>query len=57
MRKLKGGSGTGHGLVVETELLKGKKKGWFPDDLVKIEDSQIHCVTELTFIINQENEI
>ena len=37
MRKLRGGSGTGHGHVAEVELLKLKKNGQFPDELVKIE--------------------
>jgi hypothetical protein len=32
-----GGSGTGHGLVAQAELLKLLKSGQFPDELVKIE--------------------
>jgi hypothetical protein len=32
-----GGSGTGHGRVAQAELLKLKKSGQFPDELVKIE--------------------
>ena len=49
MRKLSGGSGTGHGHVAEVELLNLQKNGQFPDDLVKIEDAKIHCVTYQTY--------
>ena len=34
MRRLRGDSGTGHGDVVQDELLRLKKNGQFPDDLV-----------------------
>jgi hypothetical protein len=36
MRKLCGGSGTGHGHVTEVELLKLKKRGQFPDELENV---------------------
>ena len=35
MRKLCDGNGTGHGHVVQAELLKLQKSGQFPDELVK----------------------
>ena len=34
MRKLRGGSGTGHGHVAQDELLNLQKNSQFPDDLV-----------------------
>ncbi len=45
-RTPRGGSGTGHGWIVQTELLKLKKNGQsqFPDDSIKIEGAQIHYV-------------
>ncbi len=43
------GSGTGHGDVEEDELLKLQKRGQFPDELVKIEGTQMHCVTSQTY--------
>jgi hypothetical protein len=43
-----GGSGTG-GSVPQVELLKLKKIGQFPDDPVKIKDTQIHYVTSQTY--------
>ena len=43
-RTRRGGSGTGHGHVAQAELLKLPKSGQFPDELVKIEGAQIHCV-------------
>ena len=43
-RRLSGGSGTGHGQVAQAELLNLQKSGQFPDELVKIEGTQIHCV-------------
>ena len=45
--RLSGGSGTGHGRVAETELLKLQRSVQFPDELVKIEDTQI------SFIMNR----
>ena len=45
MRKQRGGSGTGHGHVAQAELLTLQKSGQFPDELVKIEGAQIHCVS------------
>ena len=38
-----GGSGTGHRDVTQAELLKLQKSSQFTDELVKIEDTQIHC--------------
>ena len=49
MGKVSGGSGTGHGDVPQDELLKPKKNGQFPDEPVKIEVTQIHCVTSQTY--------
>jgi hypothetical protein len=40
----RGGSGTGHGHVAEAELLKLQRRGQFPDEFVKIEDTQIQYV-------------
>ncbi len=37
-------SGTGHGHVALTELLKLQRSGQFLDEVVKIEGAQIHCV-------------
>ena len=39
-----GGSGTGHGQIAQAELLKLQKTGQFPDDPVRIKDTQIHYV-------------
>jgi hypothetical protein len=41
-----GGSRTGHGWIVQTELLKLKKNGHpqYPDESVKIKGAQIHYV-------------
>ncbi len=47
-RTPRGGSGTGHGDVAQDELQKLQKSGQFPDEFVKIEDTQIHCVTSRT---------
>ena len=44
-RRLHDGSGTGHGDVEESELLKLQKNGQFPDDPVRIKVTQIHYVT------------
>ena len=49
MRRLLGDSGTGHGDVPKTELLRLKKNGQFPDEIVKIEDTQIHSVSSQTY--------
>ncbi len=38
-------SGTGHGNVTQVEFLNLKKDGQFPDESVRIKDSQIHYVT------------
>ena len=46
---MSGGSGTGHGDVEKTQILKLLKRGQFPDDLVKKEGSQIHYVTSHTY--------
>jgi hypothetical protein len=35
------GSGTGHGQIPSTELLKLQKSGQFPDELVKTEGTHI----------------
>jgi hypothetical protein len=45
------GSGRIHWMVVElaAELLKLKKIGQFPDELVKIEDVQIRSVNSQTY--------
>ena len=43
------GSGPGHGDVVQSELLKVQKSGQFPDELVKIEFTQIHYVSSQTY--------
>ena len=51
--KLCGGSGTGHGHVGQAELLKLQKSGQFPDELVKIESTQIHCVTCQTYCLQR----
>ena len=42
-------SGTGHWWIVVAELLKLQRIGQFPDELVKIEGTQIHCVTSQTY--------
>ncbi len=39
-----GGSGTGHGWIPETELLNLQKRGQFPDESIKMKDTQIHNV-------------
>jgi hypothetical protein len=44
-RTPRGGSGTGHGHIAPAELLKLQKSGQFPDEFVKIEDTQIHYVS------------
>ena len=44
-------SGTGHGHVAQAELLKLQRSG--PDDLVKIEGEQIHCVTSQMYYDNR----
>ena len=49
MRRLRGDSGIGHGDVTQVELLRPGENGQFPDDLVEMEDSQIHCVTSQTY--------
>ena len=33
----------------ELKLIEVGQNGQFPDDLVKIEDTQIHCVTSQTY--------
>ena len=38
------GSGRVHCSIAQTELLKLQKSGQFPDELVKIEGTQIRCV-------------
>jgi hypothetical protein len=38
-----GGSGTGHRYVTQTELLKLQRSGQFPDEFVKIEDTNSLC--------------
>jgi hypothetical protein len=38
-----------HGHVPETELLKMKKNGQFPDDTVRIKVARIHYVTSQTY--------
>jgi hypothetical protein len=43
-----GGSGTGHSYVAQAELLKLQRSGQFPDELVKIEGTQIHYVASQT---------
>ena len=43
------GSGTGHGWIAQAELLKMKKNGQFPDEPVKIKDTQIHYVNSQTY--------
>jgi hypothetical protein len=50
-RKPQGGSGRIHWRVVrveQDELLK-VQKGHFPDELVRREDTQIHCVNDQTY--------
>ncbi len=42
-------SGTGHWWIEIAELLKLQRSGQFPDDLVKREGAQIHCVTCRTY--------
>jgi hypothetical protein len=42
-------SGTGHGWIAQTELLKLQKNGQFPDELLKIEGAQIHYVVSQTY--------
>ena len=42
MRRLSGDSGTCHGDAAQDELQRVQKRGQFPDELVKIEDTQIH---------------
>ena len=42
-------SGTGHGRIELATLLNLSRSGQFPDDLAKIEDTQIHCVTYQTY--------
>ena len=37
------------GDVVQDQLLKLEKSGQFPDEIVKIEDTQILCVTSHTY--------
>jgi hypothetical protein len=37
-----GGSETGHGQIVQAELLKLKKSGQIPDESVKIKGAPIH---------------
>jgi hypothetical protein len=46
-RTPRGGSGTVHGLFPEVELLNLQKIGQFPDEPVKLKDSQIHYVNTL----------
>ncbi len=46
-----GGSGTGHDHVAQTDLLKLQKSGQFPDELVKRECAQIHCVSSQTDVL------
>jgi hypothetical protein len=43
------GSGTGHGHVVEVELLILKNNGQFPDESVRINVVRIHYVTSQTY--------
>ncbi len=42
-RTPRGGSGRVHGYVAQAELLKMQKSGQFPDELVKIEDTNSQC--------------
>jgi hypothetical protein len=39
-----------------TEFLKIQKNGQFPDDLVIIEDTQIHCVVSQTYYVGIVSE-
>ncbi len=48
--KPRGGSGTGHGQVVQAELLKLQKSGQFLDEPVRIKVTQIHYVTSQTYL-------
>jgi hypothetical protein len=48
-RTRRGGSGRIHWKVGEDELLKLTKSGQFPDEVVKIEGAQIHCVNAQTY--------
>ena len=48
-RTTHGGSGTSDGWIEKVELLKLQKSGQFPDELVKIEDTQIHYVVSQTY--------
>ncbi len=43
------GSGTILGWFPEPELLKRQKNGQFPDESVKIKDTQIHYVRDQTY--------
>ena len=42
------GSGTDHGQIVQTELLKPEKNGQFPDESVRMKGSPIHDVNDQT---------
>ncbi len=44
-----GGSGTVHGHVPDDELLNMKENGQFPDDPVRIKDTQIHYVVSQAY--------
>ncbi len=44
-----GGSGRVNCLIPEVELVKIQKRGQFPDEIVKIEDTQIHHVDSQTY--------
>ena len=44
-----GGSGTGHDQFTQVELLKLQKSGQFPDESVRIKDTQIHHVNGQTY--------
>ncbi len=43
------GSGTVHCWIEQTELLKFQENSQFPDELVKIEFTQIHYVSSQTY--------
>jgi hypothetical protein len=43
------GSGTGHGQVEKLELLKLQKSGQFPDESVRIKETQIHYVNSQSY--------
>jgi hypothetical protein len=45
------GSGSIHGQIAESELLKLQKSGQFPDESVRIKDVQIRYVTSLPAVL------